>query len=573
MRGIPIRAILVPVGVAILAIAALSWYGLSWIPAQQRYLHERNSRLLRTIASQVRSKIDNFDQSVDHALESFEIASDEDPATLRKLNRYVKLFAPALEILDGTSGEAIVEFDDPPRIKVRLDEGRHYLYLGFKHWMNRNGHALAVRVRAKTDIDRVVGDYLASRSEFDAIALVDRDGHVIAQRSSSGVELARVDSATRTPLATASGASTQGAASSASDTRRPSGNAADVTIGGDTYKFYEQPVQLSLLTPDGKEAEEWRLCGLVRLDRFRAASSAISSTYWLMLIAALAVLCLVMPLLKLHILQPRERFRGYDGVSLAIATYLIAGLLTFALLDAFYYGYAFKSQVDRQLRDLADDITGSFRSEAKAAMAEIDSQTGALEKQLRGLKPTKRAEGTSITLDGKLHPVCKPEWACRQGLLTEAPSFDKESFRYPYFSFVIWSDQDGNQLIKRSTGKGVTPFLNIQEANLAYYADLRRAWQLGPVAPQTGVTVIQSPNTGSPLTVFWKALPGGGEPDLAAVSLTTTPLALVDPLLPQHMRFAVVDRDGRVLFHSDANRSLNESFFQECDDDAALRAE
>src|SRR5436309_8319972 len=108
MRGIPIRAILVPVGVALVAVAALSWYGLSWIPAQQRYLHERDSRLLRTIASQIRSKVDNFDQSVDNALESFEVANDQDPATLRKLNRYVKLFAPALAILDGSSGEAFV---------------------------------------------------------------------------------------------------------------------------------------------------------------------------------------------------------------------------------------------------------------------------------------------------------------------------------------------------------------------------------------------------------------------------------------------------------------------------------
>src|SRR5439155_12948031 len=114
MRGIPIRAILVPVSVAVLAVAALSWYGLSWIPAQQRYLHERNSRLLRTIASQIRSKVDNLDQSVDYALESFEIANDQNPALLRTFNRYVKLFAPALEILDGSSGTALVDYDDPP---------------------------------------------------------------------------------------------------------------------------------------------------------------------------------------------------------------------------------------------------------------------------------------------------------------------------------------------------------------------------------------------------------------------------------------------------------------------------
>jgi hypothetical protein len=83
---------------------------------------------------------------------------------------------------------------------------------------------------------------------------------------------------------------------------------ADVTLGGAAYRFYVQPVQLSLLAADGKQPEEWGLCGLVRVDRFRADSSAISSTYWLMLIAALAVLCLIIPLLKLHVLSPRERF-------------------------------------------------------------------------------------------------------------------------------------------------------------------------------------------------------------------------------------------------------------------------
>ena len=63
--------------------------------------------------------------SVDYALESFEIANDQNPALLRTFNRYVKLFAPALEILDGSSGTALVDYDDPPRVKVRLDEGRH----------------------------------------------------------------------------------------------------------------------------------------------------------------------------------------------------------------------------------------------------------------------------------------------------------------------------------------------------------------------------------------------------------------------------------------------------------------
>ena len=38
------------------------------------------------------------------------------------------------------------------------------------------------------------------------------------------------------------------------------------------------------------------------------------------------------------------------------------------------------------------------------------------------------------------------------------------------------------------------------------------------------------------------------------------------------MRFAVVDHDGLVVFHSDGTRSLQESFFKECEDDAALKS-
>ena len=50
-----------------------------------------------------------------------------------------------------------------------------------------------------------------------------------------------------------------------------------MTIGGAAYKLYVQPVLLSLYAPDGKEPEEWSICGLVRADHFRAASSAIET--------------------------------------------------------------------------------------------------------------------------------------------------------------------------------------------------------------------------------------------------------------------------------------------------------
>src|SRR5205807_2040325 len=82
--------------------------------------------------------------------------------------------------------------------------------------------------------------------------------------------------------------------------------------------------------------------------------------------------------------------------------------------------------------------------------------------------------------------------------------------------------------------------------------------------------------TGERITVFWRAILAGKDEKFSAnvgqsMSMNS-PIALDRPLLPNHVRFAVVDHDGLVVFHSDGTRSLQESFFKECEDDAALKS-
>src|SRR5262249_14952465 len=54
--------------------------------------------------------------------------------------------------------------------------------------------------------------------------------------------------------------------------------------------------------------------------------------------------------------------------------------------------------------------------------------------------------------------------------------------------------------------------------------------------------------------------------------MATTPIALTKPVLPKNVQFAVVERDGRVVFHSDPARGLTENFFQEAEDSPQLKA-
>jgi hypothetical protein len=70
LRSLRLRAVGPPLAVAAICAAALFWFDRIWIPAQQQYLNERNLRALRTISTQFKAKVDNFDQAIDHAIDS-----------------------------------------------------------------------------------------------------------------------------------------------------------------------------------------------------------------------------------------------------------------------------------------------------------------------------------------------------------------------------------------------------------------------------------------------------------------------------------------------------------------------
>ncbi len=95
------RGVLLPLSVAAGSMLALAWYGFVWIPAQQSYFNARNLRLLRTMAADIKAKVDNFDLAVDHAFESFKSfeVDPQSPTWQAQFDTYVRDFAPDLEVL------------------------------------------------------------------------------------------------------------------------------------------------------------------------------------------------------------------------------------------------------------------------------------------------------------------------------------------------------------------------------------------------------------------------------------------------------------------------------------------
>ena len=602
LRSLRLRAVGPPLAVAAICAAALFWFDRIWIPAQQQYLNERNLRALRTISTQIKAKVDNFDQAIDHAIDSFPI--EEGNADLQKnLQKYVKLFSPELEIVTfdrKSPAWTKVTPGDPPNVRILRDEGRNYLYLGYLHEKAHRTGSTPIALIARGDIDKVAEPLLA-RTDFDALLLLDGNGATIAQQSSSGLELTSIDKVRdRGPIAAPN-------QPGVFDRMRGTTSVAVVTIGAADYMLYTHPVQLSLVHQSGKPAsasednnaasapEEWTLTGLVRLDRFRAASSTIPTTYWLFFGAALAFVLFAIPALKPRVLSPRERLTRIDSVSIGAAIFMMMALATFTVLDLRAFGSVVPDAVDQQLESVAASMANHVRQEAEAVSRQLTAFNGPaswntlgyqadghpLDGIRRNLKP---GEGADINLDADANPgseagrsKCKPSWSCRSGVLRLLTNIE-----YPFFKMMVWSDDAGWQRIKWSTSAVVTPFVNVGESKLSYFESLKLARRVSLIdsdVPQKGVSVITSPNTGEKLTVFWQALRPLKNPaqsadasDITGVTMSTAPVSLTAPVLPKNLQFAVVDRQGRVLFHTDASRSLAENMFQESEDNPKLKS-
>jgi len=121
-----IRLLFLPVSIGLIALLAAGWYNFIWLPAQLHDLDARNFRLLKTMGEQIKASVDNFDKMLDNAAAFGVKGGDGLRAFFKDLNLDME-GSPA----EAKSVLAAADYDDPPRVMIRSDEGTHFLYLGY----------------------------------------------------------------------------------------------------------------------------------------------------------------------------------------------------------------------------------------------------------------------------------------------------------------------------------------------------------------------------------------------------------------------------------------------------------
>jgi len=381
-----------------------------------------------------------------------------------------------------------------------------------------------------------------------------------------------------------------------------SANISDVRLGPADYKLFVQPIQLPLLKAGTKNQESirWLACGLVESVHFQQQNMAISYNVLIAFGFITVLVTVSWAFLKLLFIGPKDRFRALDGYMLGVSAFMIVALLT--IIALFAYGYnATLNQVDNNLQQFAGSLKNNFNRELDDALRQIDYLNCTLDAETIGAAN----KGNDRNSD---------KLTMRSSILNSG-EIDLNS-PYPYFQTAFWADDKGMQQMKWTVRSSVTNRVDV--SNRPYFARLKQGRQythqdrndqihefwIEPVTSKTtglNTVVVAKRATGmGRLTAEIKAKADG---DAAKRAKTNKPLAvkansanaakptkgtepspfwlsaldlkffsLMQPVIPAGFGYAVIDENGKVIFHSAEKLHLGENLFEECDNNQALKA-
>jgi len=425
-----------------------------------------------------------------------------------------------------------------------------------------------------------------SARTFDDIILADTSGTVLYQTRRSGIladNIPFLRAPEEKPAVAASSTTSQSKAPSSQiqpdKTKEAQGDVIIastfrlVTLGGANYRIYLAPVRLPVPRPSTsgyRSGSHLMLCGLMLDKHFTARSRSVPLT--LLTAIGLAVLLVIVgswPVLKFSTMHRTEPITRWAGLVYSVSTAVTLMLVTLLVIHL-YYGFS-DPKTDNNMEDLAKAIDRNLGHEIRQALLVMQS--------------------VEASRHLKLAPVLKhlPQDLCTDAAdkhepqqLTELLSkLGMEVSDYPYFRRIYVFDAQGFEHISWTVDAQPPPPLRV--CDRPYFKGVQRndLWYLteqGLSGVRFRVDPIYSKSTGEYLAAIARPYtirePNGEQTQFGdgVMAMNTPLISLIDPVLPPDYGFAVIDPDGKVLFHSDATKNGRENLFDELVDSRAARA-
>ncbi len=337
-----------------------------------------------------------------------------------------------------------------------------------------------------------------------------------------------------------------------------------VQLGGTAHQLYLQPLVL-----EHGQRTVLLVGGAVPTKTIVTDALALETPLVAVLVFLLLLGVLGFPFVKLASLAPRERFRLRDVHLLYISTGALLVLMTCGSLALDGY-FRWRAAADTGLEALAKDLESRFLTEVTAIRDEVAGYDALVRKVA-----VSKCETWGVQTRWYKE---NPETSSHNQAALPSDYWIPWPTRNVHLRLVGWIRSDGMQIWKATADAipGKLPvsqrayFRAVQNRSLFRLAEKDQEFFIGPDRSITDgkfYTFFSMPSAIPRALCNPDAAPG-----TPVVSTVAYLLSLDKQPLPAGYGFALINREGRVLYHSDGRLSLREDLYDELSEGARVRA-
>lgn len=493
---------------------------------------------IKLISNQLQSQIDNYEKKLSKNTANVDLGNIKlvregcesgDKECVRNLIRKRIALIPALNLIGD------VEFSSATKPILKFMPNGKRIIFQYEGPISRNKSStdsLSPEIAVKFFVDTGFEDLIGSNAGkwFQGVFIVDKNSEIKAHQLEDEISLNRLRIALK-----------DGKPGEFQEVGNVS-DVIDIKVSGNNFKLFVYPIQLYI---DESNVEKWIVCALIPAEQFHGESLSVSYTVLILFVLCFLIASLSMPYLKVLLMGGGDKLQRVDVRFLAISTFFGSAILALFLCDLVFYKNL-ELELDSQLEQFSNSIQKNFDNELQKMVLQLEAFSNVV----------KFSAGKESRVDL---------------LRDEGPNIG----HYPYFEMAFWIDGAGRQRTKWTIRKSTTPFIDVTKRE--YFSNVRDGHLIKRTFNKKdyefSLLPIYSRNTGENLVVLSASHRWPEANDEKWVSAMDVKfLSLLETVVPVSYGYAVLEGDGRVLFHSSSDRNLRENFVKESENNKQLRA-
>lgn len=350
-----------------------------------------------------------------------------------------------------------------------------------------------------------------------------------------------------------------------------------LNVLGSSYRCYTQTFKIG--------NRNWKIVGLVEGKKFSFMKHSIPRNQRFTVFILLLFAILAIPFIKSFIMSRTERLQTSDVVFSVFSLVLIVSLISLLIFDNYLQWENDRNGTQARLHDFSDKVCSNFRTEINSMYAELENYpkhvdslpyiNAALKKdsaeyleRLKSIDLLKAQMGSRAT--DSLKRMETSAW--------EKMAADRRNYHptiYPEYNFLFMVNDQGRTLYDQNDPNSQLVvnsrdyFKNMSDRKFSYLHDhsnpyvfdavfsLRDGQLRGIVArPYDTLQFTHNKYTSR----------------VVETVISSELQSLTNPVMPSTFGFCLINKNGRVIYHSDKQKSLNENFLNECNGDPQIQA-